>query len=97
MLFVDLVGFTTLSEGRDPEEVRELLSEYFAVARQVVGRYGGVIEKFIGDAVMAVWGTPVAAEGTPNERSERRSTSSRASPSSVRASARPASRPGPAW
>ncbi len=63
MLFVDLVGFTPLSEGRDPEEVRELLSEYFAVARQVVGRYGGVIEKFIGDAVMAVWGTPVAAEG----------------------------------
>ena len=63
MLFVDLVGFTPLSEGRDPEEVRELLSEYFTVARQVVGRYGGVIEKFIGDAVMAVWGTPVAAEG----------------------------------
>ncbi len=63
VLFVDLVGFTPLSEGRDPEEVRELLSEYFAIARQVVGRYGGVIEKFIGDAVMAVWGTPVAAEG----------------------------------
>ena len=63
VLFVDLVGFTPLSEGRDPEEVRELLSEYFAIARQAVGRYGGVIEKFIGDAVMAVWGTPVAAEG----------------------------------
>ena len=63
VLFVDLVGFTPLSEGRDPEEVRELLTDYFAIARQVVGRYGGVIEKFIGDAVMAVWGTPVAAEG----------------------------------
>ena len=63
MLFCDLVGFTPLSESRDPEAVRELLSEYFAVARTVVGRYGGVAEKFIGDAVMAVWGTPAATEG----------------------------------
>jgi class 3 adenylate cyclase/tetratricopeptide (TPR) repeat protein len=62
VLFADLVGFTTLSEGRDPEEVRELLSRYFDIARTLVGRYGGVIEKFIGDAVMAVWGTPVARE-----------------------------------
>jgi class 3 adenylate cyclase/tetratricopeptide (TPR) repeat protein len=62
VLFADLVGFTTLAEGRDPEETRELLSRYFDVARQVVGRYGGVIEKFIGDAVMAVWGAPVAQE-----------------------------------
>ena len=63
VLFVDLVGFTPLSEGRDPEEVRELLSRYFDIARTVVSRYGGTIEKFIGDAVMAVWGTPVAVEG----------------------------------
>jgi len=63
VLFCDLVGFTPLSEARDPEAVRELLSRYFEVARTVVGRYGGVVEKFIGDAVMAVWGTPVAAEG----------------------------------
>ncbi len=63
MLFCDLVGFTPLSESRDPETVRELLSRYFAVAQTVIGRYGGVVEKFIGDAVMAVWGTPVAAEG----------------------------------
>ncbi|MCW3158521.1 adenylate/guanylate cyclase domain-containing protein [Micropruina sonneratiae] len=62
VLFVDLVGFTTVSEARDPEEVRELLSGYFDLARTVVGRYGGTIEKFIGDAVMAVWGTPVATE-----------------------------------
>ena len=62
VLFGDLVSFTTLSEERDPEEVRELLSEYFAVARTVVGRYGGTIEKFIGDAVMAVWGVPVSHE-----------------------------------
>jgi class 3 adenylate cyclase/predicted ATPase len=63
VLFCDLVGFTPLSESRDPEAVRELLSRYFAVARTVIGRYGGAVEKFIGDAVMAVWGTPTAAEG----------------------------------
>ncbi|MEJ7706549.1 MAG: adenylate/guanylate cyclase domain-containing protein [Nocardioidaceae bacterium] len=62
VLFCDLVGFTPLSESRDPEEVRELLSRYFEVARTVIGRYGGVVEKFIGDAVMAVWGTPTATE-----------------------------------
>jgi class 3 adenylate cyclase len=43
--------------------VRELLSRYFDVARTVIGRHGGVVEKFIGDAVMAVWGTPSANEG----------------------------------
>jgi class 3 adenylate cyclase/tetratricopeptide (TPR) repeat protein len=63
VLFADLVGFTPLSETRDPEEVRELLSRYFEVARTIVNRYGGTVEKFIGDAVMAVWGTPVATEG----------------------------------
>jgi len=63
VLFCDLVGFTPLSEARDPEAVRELLSQYFAVARTVITRYGGVVEKFIGDAVMAVWGTPAATEG----------------------------------
>jgi class 3 adenylate cyclase len=63
VLFCDVVGFTPLSEARDPEAVRELLSGYFGVARTVVGRYGGVVEKFIGDAVMAVWGTPAASEG----------------------------------
>ena len=63
VLFCDVVGFTPLSEARDPEEVRELLSRYFGMARTVIGRYGGVVEKFIGDAVMAVWGTPTATEG----------------------------------
>jgi class 3 adenylate cyclase/predicted ATPase len=63
VLFCDVVGFTRLSESRDPEAVRELLSEYFSVARTVVNRYGGLIEKFIGDAVMAVWGAPTATEG----------------------------------
>jgi class 3 adenylate cyclase/predicted ATPase len=62
VLFVDLVGFTTLSEDRDPEETRELLTRYFEMARGVIERHGGTIEKFIGDAVMAVWGAPVAHE-----------------------------------
>jgi class 3 adenylate cyclase len=62
VLFTDLVGFTSLSESRDAEEVRELLSHYFEEARRIVGRYGGTIEKFIGDAVMAVWGSPIARE-----------------------------------
>jgi class 3 adenylate cyclase/predicted ATPase len=63
VLFCDLVGFTPLSESRDPEAIRELLSRYFEVARTVIDRYGGTVEKFIGDAVMAVWGTPAATEG----------------------------------
>ncbi len=65
VLFADLVGFTALSEHRDPEEVRELLSSYFDRCRSLIERYGGTIEKFIGDAVMAVWGTPVAREDDP--------------------------------
>src|SRR5487761_1209035 len=63
VLFADLVGFTPLAEARDPEEVREILSRYFGVCRDLIHRYGGIVEKFIGDAVMAGWGTPVAVEG----------------------------------
>jgi class 3 adenylate cyclase/tetratricopeptide (TPR) repeat protein len=62
ILFADLVGFTTLAEGRDAEDTRELLSRYFELSRDVIGRYGGTVEKFIGDAVMAVWGAPTAHE-----------------------------------
>jgi class 3 adenylate cyclase/tetratricopeptide (TPR) repeat protein len=62
VLFADLVGFTTLSSTRDPETVRELQSRYFERTREVVERYGGVVEKFIGDAVMALWGAPTAHE-----------------------------------
>ena len=65
VLFADLVGFTTLSEHRDPEAVRELLDRYFDRCRTLITRYGGTVEKFIGDAVMAVWGTPVAREDDP--------------------------------
>jgi class 3 adenylate cyclase/tetratricopeptide (TPR) repeat protein len=62
VLFTDLVGFTSLAEDRDPEAVRDLLSRYFDTATEIVALHGGTVEKFIGDAVMAVWGTPVAHE-----------------------------------
>ena len=62
VLFADLVGFTSASEDRDAEDTRELLSRYFETAQRLISRYGGTVEKFIGDAVMAVWGTPVANE-----------------------------------
>ncbi|WP_170927247.1 adenylate/guanylate cyclase domain-containing protein [Agreia sp. VKM Ac-1783] len=56
ILFADLVGFTELAERTDAEDIRELLSEYFALCRRTIESLGGVVEKFIGDAVMAVWG-----------------------------------------
>jgi len=62
VLFADLVGFTSASESRDAEDTRELLSRYFETAQRLVSLYGGTVEKFIGDAVMAVWGTPAANE-----------------------------------
>ena len=62
VIFCDLVGFTSRSETLEPDVVRELLSGYFDEARAIIGRHGGMIEKFIGDAVMAVWGVPVALE-----------------------------------
>jgi class 3 adenylate cyclase/tetratricopeptide (TPR) repeat protein len=65
VMFCDLVDFTSIAERVDPEEVRDLLSRYFEAAREVTARYGGTIEKFIGDAVMAVWGTPIAHEDDP--------------------------------
>ncbi|HEY5651654.1 MAG TPA: adenylate/guanylate cyclase domain-containing protein, partial [Acidimicrobiia bacterium] len=62
VLFIDLVGFTAFSEGRDPEEVRGLITEYFDVARDVIERFGGTVDKFIGDAVMAWWGATTSQE-----------------------------------
>ncbi|MBI3747012.1 MAG: AAA family ATPase, partial [Chloroflexi bacterium] len=62
VLFADLVGFTPFAEERDAEDVRDTLTHYFELASDVIGRYGGTVEKFIGDAVMAVWGTPTARE-----------------------------------
>jgi len=62
VLFADLAGFTALAEQSDLEDVRDLLSRYYDLARGMVERHGGTVEKFIGDAVMAVWGTPTSHE-----------------------------------
>ncbi len=62
ILFADLVGFTPFAEERDAEDVRDTLTRYFEIASEIIARYGGTVEKFIGDAVMAVWGAPTARE-----------------------------------
>jgi len=64
-LFCDLVGFTAQAERMDPEDVRKLLQPYHARLRSELERHGGTVEKFIGDAVMAVFGAPVAHEDDP--------------------------------
>jgi class 3 adenylate cyclase/tetratricopeptide (TPR) repeat protein len=65
VLFTDLVGFTSRAEQLDPEDVRATLSPYYARLRSEIERHGGTVEKFIGDAVMAVFGAPVAHEDDP--------------------------------
>ena len=60
VLFADVTGSTALGETLDPEDMRALLGRYFAIAREVVAEHGGTLEKFIGDAVMAVFGLPTA-------------------------------------
>jgi class 3 adenylate cyclase/tetratricopeptide (TPR) repeat protein len=65
VLFADLVGFTARAERLDPEDVRATLSPYYARLRSELERHGGTVEKFIGDAVMAVFGAPVAHEDDP--------------------------------
>src|SRR5262245_21255780 len=62
VLFCDLAGSTALGETVDPERLRTLLARYFEEMRLIVERHGGTVEKFIGDAVMAVFGVPVAHE-----------------------------------
>src|SRR5499427_4392591 len=62
IVFTDLVGSTARAEGLDPEDVRATLSSYYAQLRAELERHGGTVEKFIGDAVMAVFGAPVAHE-----------------------------------
>jgi len=62
VLFVDLVGFTDRSDQPDPEDVRATLRPYHARVKREIERLEGTVEKFVGDAVMAVFGAPVARE-----------------------------------
>ena len=62
VLFADLVGFTPYTETRDSEDVRSMLTAYFDRAAGVIERFGGLVEKYIGDAIMAVWGAEAAEE-----------------------------------
>ena len=62
VLFCDVTGSTALGERQDPEQVRRVLSRYYEVSRDVLQRHGGTVEKFVGDAVMAVFGAPVLHE-----------------------------------
>jgi class 3 adenylate cyclase/tetratricopeptide (TPR) repeat protein len=62
VLFVDLVGFTPFSEGRDSEDVRAMLARYFELARTAIAGHGGVVDKLMGDGVMAVWGARTVRE-----------------------------------
>jgi predicted ATPase/class 3 adenylate cyclase len=76
VFFADLVGFTGRAEQLDPEDVRAMLSPYYARVRSEIERFGGTVEKFIGDAVMAVFGAPVAHEDDP-ERAVRAALAAR--------------------
>jgi class 3 adenylate cyclase/tetratricopeptide (TPR) repeat protein len=62
VVFVDVVGFTAMAESLDPEDVRRIIDPYYARVRQELERYGGTVEKFIGDAAMALFGAPIAHE-----------------------------------
>jgi len=62
VFFSDIRGFTKFSEGHTPEEVVSMLNEYFEVMVGIIGRHGGVVDKFIGDAIMAVWGVPAGSD-----------------------------------
>ncbi|HEY8922570.1 MAG TPA: adenylate/guanylate cyclase domain-containing protein, partial [Candidatus Limnocylindria bacterium] len=67
VLFADVTGSTAMGEELDPEEVRALLGRYYEIAKVIIAEHGGTLEKFIGDAVMAVFGLP-AAHGDDAER-----------------------------
>jgi Adenylate cyclase, family 3 (some proteins contain HAMP domain) len=70
VLFVDIVGFTSRAEQLDPEDVRSFLTPYYERVRTEIERHGGRIEKFVGDAVLGIFGAPVA-HGDDAERAVR--------------------------
>ncbi|RYZ80847.1 MAG: adenylate/guanylate cyclase domain-containing protein, partial [Proteobacteria bacterium] len=67
VFFSDIRGFTSFSEKRNPEEVVAMLNEYFAVMVGIINRNGGVVDKFIGDAIMAIWGAPKGTDRDSNK------------------------------
>ena len=71
VLFCDVTGSTALGERLDPESLRRVLARYFETAKIVVERHGGTVEKFIGDAVMAVFGPPAARSPSTSRRATR--------------------------
>ena len=62
VLFTDIRGFTSMSETMSPDDIAQLLSEYFTEMVDVIFRHGGTLDKFIGDAIMALWGAPLPHE-----------------------------------
>jgi adenylate cyclase len=66
VLFSDIRGFTSLSETMSPDEIATLLTEYFTVMVEIVFEHGGTLDKFIGDALMALWGAPIAHDDDPD-------------------------------
>ena len=72
MLFADITGSTPLGEALDPEDLQDVLDAYAAAMREEIEAAGGTVEKFIGDAVMAVFGVPGRARGRPFARAARR-------------------------
>ena len=66
VVFADVSGFTALGERLDPEDVRTFQNDLFKLLAETIEQYGGFVEKFVGDAVMAVFGAPVAHEDDPD-------------------------------
>ena len=76
VLFCDLVGFTERSDQADPEDVKAMLRVYHTLLKRTIEHFGGVVDKFIGDAVLGVFGAPVGMRTTQSARSERACRSS---------------------
>ena len=83
ILFADLAGFTHRSDRADPEDVRRILLPFHALAKEEIERFGGTLDKFIGDAAMGVFGAPVAHEDDP-ERAVRAALAIRAASCGVK-------------
>ena len=92
VLFCDVTGSTALGERLDPESLRRVMARYFETAKAIVERHGGTVEKFIGDAVMAVFGVPACTRTTRCARCAPRPSCAPRSPDSTRSSSRPTAR-----